>query len=162
MVFIGNHFKWHAFDLKYCTSIEPDSFENLSKNLHLRWLKDWIGEKRNVRTAKFINDKYMYMNIVYVCNIIYTITAWLSNQRIKPKKKTNSNCFIFFNMIKRRNGTDIPNRVKWSEYKPSYYGLNKLWNDIFQKTTNIIVAFWEFSLYCSPVKKIKYYVCLIG
>lgn len=65
----------------------------------------------------------MYMNIVYVCNIIYTITAWLSNQRIKPKKKPNSNCFIFFNMIKRRNGTDIPNRVKWSEYKPSYYGL---------------------------------------
>lgn len=38
----------------------------------------------------------MYMNIVYVCNIIYTITAWLSNQRIKPKKKTPTVIVLFF------------------------------------------------------------------
>lgn len=119
MVFIGNHFKWHAFDLKYCISIEPDSFENLSKNYTS--VDKRIGlERRGMSVQQNLLMINIWILRIFVILFIQLLLFW--NQRIKQNKRPTV-IVLFFYMIQRRIGTDIPNRVKSSEYKPSYYGL---------------------------------------
>lgn len=76
------------------------------------------------RRGTSVQQNSLMINIWILCMFVILFIQLLLfwNQRIKQNKRPTV-IVLFFLYDSAIIGTDIPNRVKSSEYKPSYYGL---------------------------------------